>query len=250
VDVAAATELGVLVARVPGDTGGNADSVAEMTVLHLLALARRLDEARAAVADRRWTDRPIGMSLLDATVVIVGMGAIGTGVARRLAPFGCRMLAVRQHPESAGPPELELVTGPDKLHDLLAQADAVVCCAMLHSQNAGLFSAPEFAAMKPGALFINVARGGLVDETALLAALESGQVAAAGLDVFATEPADPASPLTRHPRVLATPHVGWYTELMFRRTGEIFAANLQRFARGEQPLWTVNAPTFLRSSTS
>ena len=129
----------------------------------------------------------------------------------------------------------------------LAQADAVVCCAMLHDGNEGLFSAAEFAAMQPGALFINVARGGLVDEAALLAALEAGQVGGAGLDVFAREPADPDSPLLRHPRVLATPHVGWHTELMFRRTGEVFAANLRRFARGEDLLWTVNAPAGCRA---
>ena len=247
VDVAAATELGIWVARVPGDAGGNADSVAEIAVLHLLALARRLDETRAALAAVRWADRPVGRSLLEATVVIVGLGAIGTAVTRRLAPFGCRLLAVREHPEKPAPAEVEQVVGPDQLHDLLAQADAVVCCAMLHDGNEGLFSAAEFAAMQPGALFINVARGGLVDEAALLAALEAGQVGGAGLDVFAREPADPDSPLLRHPRVLATPHVGWHTELMFRRTGEVFAANLRRFARGEDLLWTVNAPAGCRA---
>jgi phosphoglycerate dehydrogenase-like enzyme len=117
---------------------------------------------------------------------------------------------------------------------------------MLHEGNAGLFGPAEFAALKPGALFVNVARGALVDEQALLAALESGQLGGAGLDVFAREPVDPGSPLVKHPRVIATPHVGWLTGHMFERTNEVFAANLQRFARGEQPLWTVNAPSFLR----
>jgi len=247
VDVAAATELGVWVARVPGDIGGNADSVAELAVLELLALSRRLDESRAALATGSWADRPAGRSLVDATVVIVGLGAIGTGVARRLAPFGPRLLAVREHPDKPAPAGVDAVAGPDRLHELLAQADAVVCCAMLHNGNAGLFSAAEFAAMKPGALFINVARGGLVDEPALLAALDAGQVGAAGLDVFAREPVDPENALVRHPRVLATPHVGWHTGLMFRRTSEVFAANLRRFARGEDPRWAVNSPAFRRS---
>ncbi len=246
VDIATATGLGVLVARVPGDAGGNADSVAELAVLHLLALARRLDESRAALAERRWPDRPVGRSLLDATVLIVGMGAIGTAVTRRLAPFGPRLLGIRARPELGGPPELEQVAGPEKLPDLLGEADAVLCCALLHEGNEGLFGPAEFAAMKPGALFVNVARGGLVDEGALLAALESGQLGGAGLDVFGREPADPDAPLLRHPRVLATPHVGWHTGLMFRRTSEVFAANLLRYGRGEQPLWTVNEPSFRR----
>jgi len=246
VDVATATELGVLVARVPGDAGGNADSCAELAVLHLLALARRLDESRAALADGRWPHRPVGMSLLDATVLIVGLGAIGAALARRLAPFGTRLLGVRARPELGGPPEVDLVAGPEQLKELLAHADAVVCCAMLHAGNADLFSAAEFAAMKPGALFVNVARGGLVDEHALLAALECGQVGGAGLDVFSREPVDLDSPLLRHPHVIATPHVGWLTGLMFRRTCEVFAANLLRFGRGEQPQWTVNEPAFRR----
>ena len=247
VDIDAATRHGVWAARVPGDASGNADSCAELAVLLLLALARQLDQSRAVLAERRWPDRPVGRSLLDATVLIVGLGAIGTAVARRLGPFGPRLLGVRARPQAGGPGELAMVAGADRLHELLGEADAVVCCAMLHNGNTGLFGPAEFAAMKPGVLFVNVARGGLVDEQALLAALESGRVGGAGLDVFAREPADPRSPLVLHPRVIATPHIGWLTGHMFARTNEVFAANLQRFARGEQPLWTVNEPPFVRS---
>ncbi len=246
VDLAAATEHGVLVARVPGDASGNADSCAELAVLHLLALSRRLEESRLALSERRWAQRPVGLSLLDATVLIVGLGAIGAAVARRLAPFGPRLIGVRARPQLGGPREVGVVVGPERLPELLAESDAVICCAMLHAGNTGLFGQTEFAAMKSGALFVNVARGGLVDETALLAALQTGQVGGAGLDVFSREPADPDSPLLRHPRVLATPHVAWHTGLMFRRTGQMFAANLHRYARGERPQWTVNAPSFLR----
>jgi phosphoglycerate dehydrogenase-like enzyme len=246
VDLASATEHGVLVARVPGDAGGNADSCAELAVLHLLALARRLDESSSVLAESRWPDRPVGRSLLDATVLIVGLGAIGAALSRRLAPFGPRLLGVRARPEMGGPPELELVAGPDQLPALLGRADAVMCCAVLHDGNAGMFGPAEFAAMRPGALFINVARGGLVDEAALLAALESGRVGGAGLDVFSREPADPQSPLVQHPHVIATPHVGWHTGFMFRQTSEVFAANLRRYSRGEQPWWTVNSPAFRR----
>jgi phosphoglycerate dehydrogenase-like enzyme len=246
VDVTTATELGIQVARVPGDVGGNADSCAELAVLLLLALARRLDESRTALAARQVAERPVGRSLVGATVVIVGLGAIGSAVARRLAPFGSRLLGVRARPELGGPAELALVAGPDQLPVLLGEADAVICCAMLHDGNEGLLGPAEFAALKPGALFVNVARGRLVDEGALLSALESGQVGGAGLDVLVNEPADPDDPLVRHPRVIVTPHVGWLTGHMFSATSDAFAANLLRFERGERPLWTVNEPSFRR----
>ncbi len=242
VDIPRATELGVVVARVPGDAGGNADSVAEIAVLHLLALTRRLPEARAALAERRWESRPTGKSLHGATVLIVGLGTIGVAVARRLVPFGARLIGVRARPGLGGPAEVGQVAGPGELSGLLAIADAVVCCAMFTGSNAGMFGTAAFAAMKPGALFVNVARGGLVDEAALLAALQAGRLGGAGLDVHATEPADPSSALLRHPLVLATPHVGGLTGHMFRRTGEVFAANVRRWARGEEPHWTANSP--------
>jgi phosphoglycerate dehydrogenase-like enzyme len=246
IDVSRASELGVWVSRVPGDVSGNADSVAELAVLFLLALARRLDAARAALTSCRWLDRPTGGSLLGATVLIVGLGSIGAAVARRLAPFGTRLLAVRAHPELGGPPEVERVAGPDQLPGLLGEADAVVCCAMFDGGNANMFGADAFAAMRPGALFVNVARGGLVNEDALLAALQAGQVGGAGLDVHAREPADPDSALLRHPAVIATPHIGGVTDVMFRRTGEVLAANLRRWANGAVPHWAVNAPAFCR----
>jgi len=179
-------------------------------------------------------------------VLIVGVGAIGSAVARRLAPFGPRLLGLRARPELGGPPELERLGGPGDLRELLGQADAVVCAALLHSGNVAMFGPPEFAAMRPGTLFVNIARGGLVDEDALLAALDSGQVGGAGLDVFTREPPPPDAPLASHPRVIATPHIGWHTSFMFRETSAVFAQNLVRYARGETPRWTVNAPAFRR----
>jgi phosphoglycerate dehydrogenase-like enzyme len=246
VDIARATELGVWVARVPGEIGANADSVAELAILHLLALVRRLDEVRAALIAGRWAIRPTGGSLLGSTVAIVGLGAIGVALAGRLAPFGVRLLGVRAHPERGGPPGVDHVGGPGELLSIIGQADAVVCCAMFDGTNAQLFGQAAFAAMKPGSIFVNVARGGLVDETALLAALESGHVRGAGLDVYATEPADPDSALVRHPRVLATPHVGGLTETMFRRSAGAFAASVLRWAAGEPPCWPANAPAARR----
>ncbi|HEY7432918.1 MAG TPA: NAD(P)-dependent oxidoreductase [Streptosporangiaceae bacterium] len=240
IDVASATELGVWVARVPGEESGNADSVAELAVLHLLALVKRLDEARAALAEGRWMERPAGGTLRGMRVVIVGLGAIGTSVAHRLAAFGAVLDGVRAHPELAGPAAVGQVVAPGELCSVLATADAVICCAMYDGSNRGMFGPAEFAAMKPGTVFVNVARGGLVDESALLAALTAGHLRGAGLDVQASEPADPAAPLLRHPRVIATPHVAGLTTGMFWGTGELFAASLQQWATGAPPRWPVN----------
>ncbi len=246
IDVAAATRAGVWVCRLPGDQTGNADSVAELAVLLLLAAMRRLDEVRAAFREQRW-GQPPGRSLTGTTTALVGLGAIGTAVAARLAGFGTRMIGIRANPGHGGPAHVERVLGPDSLHGALAAADIVVCCAMGGPGTRHLFNREAFAACKPGAVFVNVARGSIVDELALLAALESGQVGAAGLDVHAVEPADPSAALGSHPRVIATPHVGGVTGTMFRRSGELFAANLTRWARGEAPHWAVNEPAAGRS---
>jgi phosphoglycerate dehydrogenase-like enzyme len=246
VDLERATELGIWAARVPGHLSGNADSVAELAVLQLLALIRRLDDARSALRTGNWDARPTGGSLYGMTVAVIGLGAIGTALAQRLAPFGPRLVAVRARPELGGPPGVDRIAGTSELHEILAEADAVVCCAMYDGSNASMFNGAAFAAMKPGALFINVARGGLVDETALLAALESGQVSGVGLDVYAAEPADPASPLLHHPAVIATPHLGGLTHLMFEKTGAFFAGNVLRWAAGEPPQWAANSPAFQR----
>ena len=120
----------------------------------------------------------------------------------------------------------------------------VVCGAML-TAGPPLFGAAAFAAMRPGSLFVNVARGGLVDEDALLAALDSGQVGGAGLDVWPVSPPT-RRPLVRHPRRSPPRTSAGLTE-MFGRTGEVFAGNLRRWADGEPPRWAVNAPAFCRS---
>ncbi|GGL52383.1 3-phosphoglycerate dehydrogenase [Microlunatus endophyticus] len=240
VDVEAATANGVWVARLPAGLTGNADSVAEMAVAQILMAIRRMDESRAAVATGWW--QPISASLLGSTVAIVGLGAIGTAVAQRLAGFGCRMIAVRAHPEAGAPPSVDRVAGPDELYDVLGQADVVICSAMASAATRHLFDAAAFAACKPGAIFVNVARGVMVDDPALLAALDSGRISLAGLDVFQQEPVGPDHPFARHPRVIATPHIGGLTHSMLAKSSELFGANVARWSRGQEPLWAVNSP--------
>jgi phosphoglycerate dehydrogenase-like enzyme len=221
---------------------GNADSVAEFAVLLTLALSRRLDEARQALRDHIWA-QPVARALFGGTAVIIGLGAIGEAVAKRLAGFGMRLLAVRAHPELGAPPEIERVIGVDRLPEALGEADVVISALMFGEHNRNFFDAKAFATMKPGALFVNVARGGLVDEAALLAALDSGHLGGAGLDVHVVEPADTASPLVNHPKVIATPHVAGVTEQMMHGSVIAFTDNLKRYAAGEPPLWTVNEPS-------
>jgi phosphoglycerate dehydrogenase-like enzyme len=242
IDVDAAAAAGVWVCRLPSHLTGNAESVAELAVLGVLACLRRLDEAREVVRTGSGWNGPAGRSLLGSTTVLVGLGAIGTAIVERLRGFGTRLLAVRADPSRGAPDGVELVVGPERLGEVLARADVVVCAAMAGPDTEGLLGADAFAAVRPGAVVVNVSRGSVVDEVALLAALDSGRVASAALDVHAREPVDPGSALVRHPRVLATPHVGGVTLEMFRASNALVADNVRRWQRGEVPSYAVNRP--------
>ena len=241
IDVQAATQAGVWVSSLPSGLTGNADGVADTAVLLTLAALRRLDQSRQALADGRWGE-PAGRTLSGRTVVVVGLGDVGERVVARLRGFGPRLVGVRARPERGGPSGLDRVAAPDSLTALAAQADALILCARFAPGAPPLLDAGVLRAARPGLIVVNVARGGLVDEAALLAALEDGRVAAAGLDVFAAEPPAPDDPLVHHPRVLALPHVAGVTEDMFRRAGPQLAAELERWRSGRPPLHAVNSP--------
>ncbi|HEY1274054.1 MAG TPA: NAD(P)-dependent oxidoreductase [Thermoleophilaceae bacterium] len=241
IDVEAATQAGVWVSSLPAGLTGNADGVADTAVLLTLAAVRRLDESRHALADGRWGE-PAGRTLAGRTVVVVGLGDVGDRVVARLRGFGSRLIGVRARPQLGGPPGLERVTGPDALAMLAAEADALILCARFARGAPPLLDAEVLGAARPDLVVVNVARGGLVDESALLAALNDGRVGAAGLDVFATEPPGPHDPLANHPRVLALPHVAGVTEDMFRRAGPVLAGELERWRTGRPPLHAVNRP--------
>lgn len=246
IDVEAATTAGVWVAHLPAATTGNADSVAELTLLHMLLLARRWKETQAAFEARRLWE-PAGSTLLGKTACLVGLGDVGTAIARRLLALGMRLVGVRRHPEQGGPAELpfQQIAGLDALSEVLREADYVVLCLPATSETHHLLNAEAFAAMKPGAFLINVGRGSLVDQEALLTALRSGHLAGAGLDVFWEEPVDPSHPLFRE-NVLVTPHIGGITDTSFWMRAHAFATNIERYVQGQPLQYTVNRPSHPR----
>ena len=239
VDVAAASRSGVYVANVPTGGTANADSVAELAILHMLALARRFRRAQENVKTRR-LGAPTGTTLLGKTVAIVGFGGIGRAVARRLGGFGMRIVAVSKRGPQGGDDPVDLHVSAERLHDVLADADFVIVATPLGEETRGLIGREAIARMKPGAFLVNVARGGVVDREALIEALEAKKLGGAGLDVYWTEPPDPDDPLFSL-EVVATPHIGGATDTSFRDIAREVAAKVKRLARGEVPRNAVNA---------
>lgn len=241
VDVDAATTAGVWVARVPSAQTGNAESVAEHAVLLMLALSRKGAQLGDSIR-HRVVGEPAGLALAGKTACIIGLGGVGSELGLRLQAFRMRLIGVRARPILGNPRGVAMrVYGADRLHEALAQADYVIVCATMHAKNRDMMGRAALAAMKPGAYLINVARGGLVDTTALEAALASGRLAGAGLDTVANEPIDPKSEMLRH-NVFITPHIGGVTDLSYAGIARVVAENLQRYAQGEAPLYAVNSP--------
>ena len=202
VDVAAAERLGIAVVNAPG---GNAVAAAELTIGLLLAVARHIPAADASTRAGEWTrSRFAGVELRGRTLGIVGLGRIGLAVADRAAAFGMRLVGTDPYvsAEVAARHGVELVGLPD----LLASADVVTLHVPLDAGTTGLLDSVAIHALKPGAIVLNLARGGVVDEAVLAEALRDGRVAGAGIDVYEREP--PAgSPLLTAPNVVLTPHV-------------------------------------------
>lgn len=212
IDVEAATLQGIEVINAPGATSV---SVAEHTFALMLGLARQLSRADQGLKAGRWEKSKLeGEELAGKTLGIIGFGRIGRQVAKRAKAFDLQVIVnqTRFTPELAQAWQVEQVD----LGDLLRRADFVSLHVPMRPSNVGLIGAGELALMKPTAWLINTSRGGIVDETALLAALERGTIAGAGLDVFVGEP-KPNAKLVSHPRVLATPHIAASTEPAQRR---------------------------------
>jgi phosphoglycerate dehydrogenase-like enzyme len=207
--------------------------IAEFVVGQLLAIWKRFDELADQQRHHVWKPA-YGRQVSGLTLGLVGLGAIGTAVAERARALGMRVLAARRRPGADDrPPVVDEVVGPERLHEVLSRVDAVVVCAPATPDTHDLFDAAAFAAMRPGAVFCNVARGSLVDETALLDSLRSGHLGAAVLDVTRQEPLPADSPLWDTPNLRLSPHssasLDHYVESVF----QLFADNLDRYVRGE-----------------
>ncbi|MCS7173578.1 MAG: D-2-hydroxyacid dehydrogenase [Armatimonadetes bacterium] len=210
--------------------GIHAIPMAEHVLGCLLVFARNLHLAFRHQLHRRWQPEP-GGELWGATVGILGLGAIGQEVARRCRAFGARIVGLRRVP--APVPGVEEVYGPEGLETVLRVSDYVVLALPLTPQTRGLLGARELGWMRPGAVLVNVGRGALVDERALVEALRAGRLRGAALDVFETEPLPPDHPLWDLPNVLITPHISGNSPRYMDRAIPLFCENLRRYLRGE-----------------
>ncbi|MGA5544806.1 2-hydroxyacid dehydrogenase [Mycobacterium sp. NPDC051198] len=237
IDVDTASRLGILVANMPG---ANAPSVAEGTVLLMLAALRRLPELDRATRDGKgWpSDHSLGETVRDisgCTVGLLGYGNVAKRVEKIVIAMGAEPAQVlHTSTRDTGHPRWR------SLPDLLAASDIVSLHLPLTEATQGLLDKAALASMKPGAVVINTARGPIIDEPALVEALRTGQLAAAGLDVFAEEPVPPGNPLLKLPNVVLTPHVTWYTADTMRRYLTMAVDNCRRIHDGEPLVHVVN----------
>ncbi len=211
--------------------GVAAGPIAEWVLARLLSIYKRLDELADQQREHRWQES-LGAVVAGRTAVVVGVGAIGTEVAIRLHAFGVHVIGVRRNLEAV-PPGVDELVGPNQLHDALGRGHMVVVAAPGTAANENMFDAAAFAAMRPGAVFVNVARGSLVDESALVAALVSGQFRAAALDVTREEPLPAESPLWDTPHLTISPHSSASADRYLERATDLFYDNLTRFVAGE-----------------
>lgn len=237
IDRTAARERGVLVVNTPGR---NASAVAEFTLGAILAMTRNITRGHEALRRGVWRGDlyrvdEAGNELCDMTVGVIGYGEIGARVVRLLSAFGCRVLVadpyVRLAPEDAGDGVRRVA-----LEDLLEGSDVVTLHARVTSETEGFMDADAFARMKPGAFFVNTARGPMVDYDALARALESGWLGGAMLETFAVEPVPADSALLRLPNVTLTPHIAGASLRTVRIAAARVAEEVRRYIAGEPPV--------------
>jgi phosphoglycerate dehydrogenase-like enzyme len=231
VDVNAATELGIVVANSPG----NSVTVAESTLLLMLALAKQMPLWMAAAkAGQEPTSQMRGIELRGKTLGLVGLGRIGKLTAGFARAFGMRVLAYDPYVSTSDVAELT------SLSEVLSRSDFVSLHPVLTPDTIHLIDAERLTQMKPTAFLINTSRGGVIDEPALIAALQKGQLAGAGLDVFETEPPDPNNPLLHMDNVIGTPHGLSHADESVRRCASMTEENVLAIVDGRLPPYLVN----------
>ena len=238
-DLPALRRRGIVLSHTPGVlTETTADTIFAL----VMATSRRLVELALHVRGGHWTrnidESLFGWDVQGKTLGIVGFGRIGQAVARRAA-LGFGMPVLYHNPAPADVPALAGMVRHVALDTLLGEADIVALTLPSTPQTRGLMDARRFAQMKPGAILVNGSRGAIIDEQALLDALDSGHLRAAGLDVFAVEPLPMASPLRTHPRVTALPHIGSATHETRHAMAVLATSNLLQALAGERPAATV-----------
>ena len=226
--------------------------IAEHVLLMILALSRRLPQLLELQRERTW--QPLeGRELRDLTIGIIGYGSLGRAVASLASAFGSRVIATRRRADARDepqddedsfpfPPAVDRILGPEGLHELLGASDVVVLAAPLTRETEGMIDEAAIAAMRPDAWLINVARGRLVDDVALVRALREGRIGGAALDAFREEPLPPSSTFWDVPNLIVTPHTAWSSSRVLDRSIDLFCDNLRRYGLGE-PLRNVVDPT-------
>lgn len=205
-------------------SGVHGGPLAEWSLFGILAFAKALPRLQRDARDRHWDHYPVD-ELRGMTLLVVGVGAIGAEVIRLGEAFGMRAVGVARTARGG-------FHGPDELNDLVGDADAVVVTLPLTDETRGLVSRETFARMREGAIFVNVGRGGVVDEDALVGALRSGKLRGAALDVFAEEPLPESSPLWSLENVILSPHTAALSVRENERIVELFCENLRRYLEG------------------
>ncbi|MCE8007367.1 D-2-hydroxyacid dehydrogenase [Aestuariivita sp.] len=216
---------------VTNSAGSAADMMAEYALGTMLSFSLGLRTFQKAQVRREWLGGARVRPIEGATLLIVGLGQTGCATARRAKAMGMQVLGVRARPQET--PHVDEVHGIAALPDLWPRADYILVCVPLLPSTGGMIGLADFAAMKPGAVLVDVSRGGVCDETALIHALENGPLAGAALDVFATEPLPTDSPLWAMEHVIITPHCSGVYDGWYARTAEMFVKNLNRYRRGE-----------------
>lgn len=243
VDVDAASERGIFVANT---SGSNAESVAEQAFAFILALSRRLLKADAFVKEGGWTGLEeaalppglVGNDLSGKTLGIIGLGNIGRRVARIAHGFNMRILACDPYVATEAAKSADVDLRP--LHEVLKEADYITLHTVLSTETRGLIGARELAIMKPTAYLINTSRGAVVDQRAVLKALDGGRIAGVALDVFDEEPLRKDSPLLQRDNVIVTPHYAGNSREALEATSMRVSEEVARMVRGAAPLSLVN----------